>query len=187
MSDTDNPIERKIVRDLAACLIAAGMPVTVDYNEDEPGVLASTDLDAIENAAMDVDDCWLLVNPEGEGYNSYVRLIFGNGNLGLDCISDYTTDLEGVIQPVIDWIRKPTFADMPRPLSEDEKMRRVGAAAVQVEAELLNDGKMKEAHALISAFAVLPKASMARLYDLLLTHDTPAGSVAELEGATAPG
>lgn len=36
----------------------------------------------------------------------WVWFIYGNGNGGLDVISDYTTNLEDVLKPVFDWIAK---------------------------------------------------------------------------------
>jgi hypothetical protein len=41
-----------------------------------------------------------------EGYGPYVYLIFGNGNGGWDVISDYSTSLEPVLQPILDFIEK---------------------------------------------------------------------------------
>lgn len=110
-----HPIERKIVRDLAACLIAAGMPVTVDHPEEEGSELeASTDLDAIEQAAFQfVDGIWLLARKAENGkYDSWIRIIFGNE---AECINDYSTDLQPVIQPVLDWCESPTYDDAALP------------------------------------------------------------------------
>lgn len=109
-------IERKIVRDVAACMIAAGLPVTVDHpDEDDSEVEACTDLDAIEKAAFEfVDGIWLLTNKAEDGrFDSFVRIIFGNET---ECINDYSTDLQSVIQPVLDWCNKPTLADAAMPM-----------------------------------------------------------------------
>jgi hypothetical protein len=38
--------------------------------------------------------------------NGYLVFIWGNGNDGKDCLSDYTTNIEPVIQPVLEWIEK---------------------------------------------------------------------------------
>jgi hypothetical protein len=52
-------------------------------------------------------------------------------------------------------------------MREDEKIKKLGSAVTQPERELIDEGKSHEAGKLVSAFASLPQASMARLYDIL--------------------
>lgn len=101
-------IEKLILAKVAGALIDAGLPISVDYNEGEPELVGSTDLTAIETAAFAVDECWLLVNgPDAAGkYESFVYFIWGNGNCGWDCVSDYSTRLEAVLEPVFAWIEQ---------------------------------------------------------------------------------
>lgn len=54
------------------------------------------------------------------------------------------------------------------PMSQEEKVKRVGGAVVKLEAELISEGKSGEASALVAAFAKLPPPSMATLHDLLI-------------------
>lgn len=48
-----------------------------------------------------------------------------------------------------------------------EKVRAVGRAAVQLEQELIDEGKPEVARRFADAIATLPVESMARLYDIL--------------------
>ena len=100
-------IDKLIARKVAEALIAAGMPVTVDYNDGEPPLVQSTDVDKILEEAFAVDECWYLVKPGKDGmYDHMVYFIWGNGNCGWDAITDYSTALEEVLKPVNEWIEK---------------------------------------------------------------------------------
>lgn len=102
-----NHIEKLIARNIAAALIAAGKFVTVDYNEDEPGLSESSDLDAIIAACDEVDECWFLVDPhrDNEGtYKGFVRFIWGNGDEGRTCVSDYSVYLTEFVDPAVDGV-----------------------------------------------------------------------------------
>jgi hypothetical protein len=52
-------------------------------------------------------------------------------------------------------------------MTEQQKAQCIGKAVTQLERELIDEGKSHEAGKLVSAFAVLPIASMARLHDIL--------------------
>lgn len=173
----DNPIERKIVRDLAALLIGAGMPVTVDHPDEESHELeASTDLDAIEAAAFEfVDGIWLLTNKADNGkYDSWIRVVFGRE---AECVSNYSTDLQAVIQPVLDWCENPRFADADFAWrSENEKAARVRRALQAVFEETGVEA--------LATIARMDRSHLSTLYDLLHRHDTAAGAIAEI---AAPG
>ena len=52
-------------------------------------------------------------------------------------------------------------------MTEQDKVQRLGRAVTQLERELIDEGKSHEAGKLVSAFASLPPASMARLHDIL--------------------
>lgn len=71
---------------------------------------AECTVEAIFVEADKFDECHIFIDGPSEnveeGHGSWIRLIFGNGNSGWDVISDYTTDLEPVLKPVLDWIEK---------------------------------------------------------------------------------
>lgn len=106
-----NHIEKQIARRLAADLIAAGHKVSVDYERGwgcEEQNRDLTDPDKIVTASDAVDEChWMLdaLHDEREcsATAGYVYLIWGNGNDGRDCISDYTTNLAPIVDPISDW------------------------------------------------------------------------------------
>ena len=54
-------------------------------------------------------------------------------------------------------------------LTEDDKVKRIGNAVTKLETELIDKGQLRESQALIAGFAALPPASMATLYDILVT------------------
>lgn len=166
-----NHIEKLIARRIAEGLIAAGKPVSVDYNEGEVELADSTDVDAILKAADAVDECWFLVDPDGDGkFASFVYFIWGNGEEGRTCVSDYTVNLESIVGPIsADGYVDAEFERLAAPptISEDDKVKRVGGAVVQLEGELIAEGKHRMASQLVGAFATLPRASMATLFDIL--------------------
>lgn len=96
-------IDKLIARKVAEALIAAGLPITVDYNEGESPLVQSTDIDRIIEEAFACDECWFLVKPDGGRYGHFVYFLWGNG---WDAICDYSTALEPVLKPVFDWIEK---------------------------------------------------------------------------------
>jgi hypothetical protein len=58
------------------------------------------------------DEEWIMISTDGEypdeddpQGDAWIHVIYGNGDDGLDVISDYTTNLEDVLKPVFDWIR----------------------------------------------------------------------------------
>jgi hypothetical protein len=105
-----NGVEKQILRKLCEGLMAEGYWLTVDYEmgfDSEPENRNMTNINDIIKAADAVDECWLMADREelDEGpYDAFVTLIWGNGNEGRDCISDYCISLEPIIKPIYDWI-----------------------------------------------------------------------------------
>lgn len=86
-------IERRIARQAARDLIAAGYTVTVHDGETKT-LKHSTNLRAIVGAMFTTDDDYLLAY-DGTRCVGWVRFIYGND--GYDVINDYTTNLETVL------------------------------------------------------------------------------------------
>ena len=85
--------ERRIVANLIAHLYAYGFTVVaVDDGGDEDEAIPPGDTKAAMEAAFAVDEATMwFKRTDGESKSRYaVALIFGNGNDGLDVISDYT-------------------------------------------------------------------------------------------------
>lgn len=104
-------VEREIISALIDSALSHGKRIAVSlergYDTDDM-LLGSTDKAAILEAAMAGDDCHLFIQPAtgptlekgrtrvvSEGW---VYLVFGND--GWDVISDYTTGLEYLMEPV---------------------------------------------------------------------------------------
>ena len=90
------PVESKIARKIIRDLKKAGNPIeSVWYDSSGYETVTVAGENAILNAIFAVDACWLL--PQGDGW---IFFVIGNG---WDAISDYTTTLEDVIDPILDW------------------------------------------------------------------------------------
>jgi len=94
MSDT----ERKIVRRTIKALLAAGYNLSV-YDGEETTVHASTDPKQIIDAMFTTDSDVLRVY-KGGLRAGWVQFIYGNG---IDVLSDHTTNLSDVLDPIIDY------------------------------------------------------------------------------------
>lgn len=105
-----NGIEKQILRLVCEKLLAEGYVLTVDYErgfDSEPENKNLRDIDDIIHAADAVDEVWLMADREEleEGpYDGFVYFIWGNGNEGRDCITDYSTVFEPILDPIIDWL-----------------------------------------------------------------------------------
>lgn len=89
------PVEAKIARKLARELKKAGNDiVSVWYEPDGSEKVDVNGENEILNAIFAVDVCWLVTK------TGWVFYIIGNT---YDAISDYTTDLEPIMGPILDW------------------------------------------------------------------------------------
>lgn len=105
-------IEIRIVRRVIRDLLKAGYKLHAVEN-DWPGEEENIDIDngvpALDYLFNLDEERVYVVNPPaeikpGEGAGSWVYFVFGND--GYDVISDYTVNLEHVIEPISKWIDK---------------------------------------------------------------------------------
>ncbi len=101
-------VEKMIVGKVLAALIASHGSVVVDSERGyDPEAPRFTDAAEALKEADKFDECHFFVGGSyEESYDSWVYVIYGNGNGGWDVISDYTTDLEPILKPINDWIDK---------------------------------------------------------------------------------
>lgn len=100
-------IETEILRRTVDALLA--MPGVTGLHVDDGGydyaLRNATDFDMIKDVCFGVDDCIVRVPRCGSVY-----FIWGNGNDGLDAITDYTVKLEEPLKPVFEWIEQAELA-----------------------------------------------------------------------------
>lgn len=100
-------VEYRIVKRTVGALLEAGFTLNVFNGGDENELPDPTDKRPALLAVLGAtDDEYLMVfskpEPETEYLNrGWVRFVYGND--GWDVISDYTTNLEGVLKPVLDY------------------------------------------------------------------------------------
>lgn len=87
-------------------LLQAGYWLRTDEHDDPRPEQPTQDRDAIVKEIAEVDDEFLAVwfeapSAEDRRPNAWVRFVYGND--GWDVICDYTTNLETVLQPIIDY------------------------------------------------------------------------------------
>jgi len=93
--------ERSIVRHLVDTLLKAGCSITVWNGGDEPEVKRGTDRRVLLDALIETDtDTVVAYDAAGKRLGS-VMLVYGND--GWDVISDYSCDLEPMIQPTLNY------------------------------------------------------------------------------------
>lgn len=112
------PFETLIAHEACRRLIAAGYKLTVDFERgyeasDARNISAVADIGKALAAMNEVDECHLMVSRkhmtfergETNGADHFVWFIWGNGNEGRDCISDYSTALSEQIDELDDeWV-----------------------------------------------------------------------------------
>lgn len=120
-----NGIEKQIVREIAKRLIAKGHNISVDFDrgydcEDQYRNL--TNIDKIVEGCDAVDECWWMLDAIAkpspncaQDTSGYLYFIWANGNEGRDCLSDYTTNLEEIVEPVSRWIDEAEIALVGEP------------------------------------------------------------------------
>lgn len=92
-------VEKKIARCAVRCLLSGGFAITVEC-DGVAELHESVNLTAIINAMFNLDDCTLtVINPKVGRPYGWVKFVFGND--GHDCISDYTTNLEGFLKTAL--------------------------------------------------------------------------------------
>lgn len=91
-------VERSIVERVVDALLAAGHLLNVDNGEDV--TTTTVDRDYILRSLFQTDDEHLISYKHGR-IDAWVRFVYGNG--GFDVISDYTTNLEPIIAPIMSY------------------------------------------------------------------------------------
>jgi hypothetical protein len=102
-------IERQVARRAIAALLAAGHEVSV-HDGEEFALRRSRDPKAILGAMFSTDEDELISHGAKGVGPGWVKFVYGND--GWDVISDYTTNLEKVLEPVMEWARAETM-DFP--------------------------------------------------------------------------
>jgi hypothetical protein len=104
-------ILRRLLNDL---LMVDGHNVTIDsergYDLDNRTFYNRADLQEAIDYALEFDEVHIFLNDPKEhdreqGYGPFVYVIFGNGNSDLDMISDYSTSLDRIMDPINEWVR----------------------------------------------------------------------------------
>lgn len=99
-------IEKQAARAVLKALDEAGIPHSIDYERGyEPS--GATSNDSINKRIEELfacDEGWIMTGTtDQEGpYDAFIHFIWGNGNGGRDCISNYSTSLESVLAPICD-------------------------------------------------------------------------------------
>lgn len=92
--------EKLIVGKLVCDLLAAGFALTVDDGEEKT-IKRSTDAAAIFKALSSTEMDRLYVSKGAVNYDGWVLLVWGNDT---DVISDYTTNLQAIMEPVNEFV-----------------------------------------------------------------------------------
>jgi hypothetical protein len=89
-----SPIEARIVRRIVKAFREAGDPIVSIFDSEE-ATKVTTERDILE-VVFNLDYCYLET-----ANGSWVMLVMGNE---WDVLSDYTTNLELIVAPVMEWI-----------------------------------------------------------------------------------
>ena len=99
-------IEKQAARAVLKALDKAKIPHWIDYERGwEPSGATSKDtLKKRVDELFACDEGWIMTGTTepGEAADAFIYFIWGNGNGGRDCISDYSTSLEPLLAPIID-------------------------------------------------------------------------------------
>lgn len=97
-------IEKQIARQTLEALDKAGIPHSIDYERGyEPSGATSDDpIDKRIEELFACDEGWIMTGTtDGEGpFDAFIWFIWGNGDEGRYCISDYSTSLEDIVGPI---------------------------------------------------------------------------------------
>lgn len=103
---SDRWIERLILQRLIADLLTDGWHISVNDGE-ETTVYNSRSAEEVFAAMRATDEDWLQIKHRERKARGWVRCIHGNGQ---DIISDYTVNLEYLIEPIYRWIEAQSEA-----------------------------------------------------------------------------
>ncbi len=99
-------IEKQAARAVLDALDKAKIPHWIDYERGfEPS--GATSKDSVDKRIEELfacDEGWIMTGTtdSGKQADAFICFIWGNGNGGRDCISDYSTSLESLLAPIND-------------------------------------------------------------------------------------
>lgn len=97
-------IERMIARGVIEQMLTQFPYVVVDYDrgfEEARKIHLKEEIDEAMDDVFACDEVWLMADGNRkDGFGAFVYLIFGNGNSGLDVITDYSGQLDDLLKPV---------------------------------------------------------------------------------------
>lgn len=126
-----NGIEKAISRRLIDGLLAAGKRITVDYELGlDPALEGSKDVEAIIAAMDAVDECWLMIGEGKPSYDAFLYFIWGNGEEGRTCLSDYSCSLESIVAPVSEWSKGAEMTLTEAPIQTPQQRQSALKAAL---------------------------------------------------------
>lgn len=94
-------IEKKIAKKILAALVAAGYLVRIHDGEEWAGKRTADDKEAFKQMFSTDDDLIAVYKPDEKEHFAWIQLIYGN--CGFDVIHDYTTNLEDLVKPIMDY------------------------------------------------------------------------------------
>jgi hypothetical protein len=106
----DSKLERKIANRLVETLLGCGYAISIDDGENETAPMTDQTRIVNDMAAVSMERLYVWRNDakhDGEQItmsrvrHGWVLMVYGNE---IDVLTDYTTNLEGDIKPVNDWI-----------------------------------------------------------------------------------
>lgn len=99
-------IETQIIQATVSALLEEGYFLSVNDGEENTVEFVTNGAEVLK-AMRTTDEDYLLVHePETLDQIGWVRFIYGNGNEGLDVISDYTVNLEPIMVKVTEMINE---------------------------------------------------------------------------------
>ena len=103
-------IEKQAARAVLKALDDASIPYWIDYERGfEPSGATSDDsMDRRIEELFACDEGWIMTGTTDSTTqaDAFICFIWGNGNGGRDCISDYSTSLESIITPISEALDK---------------------------------------------------------------------------------
>lgn len=101
-------IERNIVRKIVGNALRAGYRLNIHNGGDGMELPGPTDsMDLLMRELFATDEEHLIVYENGQRIG-FIFMIYGNGNMGLDVVSDYADKpkIRAIVEPVMDSIRR---------------------------------------------------------------------------------
>jgi hypothetical protein len=101
-------IERNIVRKIVGRAVRAGYKINIHNGGDGLELKGSTDsMEVMMKELFATDEEHIIFYENGRRVG-WIFFIYGNGNMGLDVVSDYADKpkIRAIVEPVMDWLDK---------------------------------------------------------------------------------